>query len=136
MTRGQIAARVGIKKKGSTFSAYMSRLRTAGLIEEREGLIFASELGASSVGEVEPLPQPGPDLARSWARKLPGTGPIVESLLASHPAWRERAEIADEMNINPGGSTLSAYISRLSTAGVIEKSGQSIRLSAEVMGNG
>jgi hypothetical protein len=134
MTRGQLAARVGIKKRGSTFSAYLSKLRTSGLIDERDNLIFASEAGAAAIGDIEPLPGPGPELARSWASKLSGTGPIVEYLLARHPEWIEREEIATALNINPGGSTLSAYVSKLFTAGVVEKSGSAIRLADEVMG--
>ena len=133
MTPGQLAARVGIKKKGSTFSAYKSRLRTAGLIEERDGLLFATERGVGLIGDVEPLPAPGPELARSWASKLPGTGALVEHLLLVYPTWADREELADALGINRSGSTLSAYISRLSTAGVIEKSGASIRLSDAVM---
>lgn len=134
MTSGQLAARVGIKKKGSTFSAYKSRLRTAGLIEERGGLIFASKAGAAAIGDVEPLPDPGPALARSWAAKLHGTAPVVEYLLERHPAWVDRAQLAADLGINPQGSTISAYISRLFTAGVVAKDGPMIRLTDEVMG--
>jgi DNA helicase HerA-like ATPase len=49
---------------------------------------------------------------------------------------RERYDyvIADALGINRAGTTLGSYVSRLSTAGVIEKSGSSIRLSGEVMG--
>src|SRR5207237_9729666 len=116
-----------------TFSAYQGRLRTAGLIEERDGLLFATERGVGLIGDVEPLPAPGPELARSWASKLPGTGALVEHLLLVYPTWADREELADALGINRSGSTLSAYISRLSTAGVIEKSGASIRLTGAVM---
>lgn len=70
-------------------------------------------------------------LAAAWAEQ-----DRLEAALrvAKARARQLEREVSADRGINPTGSTLSAYVSKLSTAGVIEKDGSLLRLSAEVMG--
>jgi hypothetical protein len=83
MTEAQWATAAGYKRSGGTWGTYKSRLRGAGLMEQREGKFFATEAGAKAVGDVEMPPKPGPDLVRWWAAKLPGTSRMAEALIES-----------------------------------------------------
>lgn len=133
MTKRQLAARVGIKSTGTTLASYLSRLRTGGFIEERDGLIYAAPAHIHLAGDVELPPAPGAELVRFWARKLPGTMPVAEYLIA-HRGWQEKAAIAEALRIDAKGTTLSSYLSRLYTSGVIEKNGTAVQLTREMMG--
>lgn len=44
MTREELAQHAEVAITGGTFGTYLSRLRTNGLIEEREGLVYATDL--------------------------------------------------------------------------------------------
>lgn len=133
MTRAQLGVQCKIKSTGSTMKAYVSRLKTAGMIETVGNELAATMKGLTAIGPVKDLPPKGPALARAWASKLSGTGPIVEKLIEAWPRWRERAKLGEQLDIKHDGSTMKAYISRLNSAGVIEKRGVEIRLSPDVM---
>jgi len=132
MTEAQWATSAGYKRTGGTWGTYKSRLRGAGLIEAREGKFFATEAGASAVGDVEMPPKPGPDLVRWWAAKLPGTSRMAEALIESWPEGLTKDELATRIDMAASGGSFGTYLSRLASAGVITRDGK-IRLAAEIM---
>lgn len=134
LTEPQWATAAGYKRSGGTWGTYKSRLRGAGLIEQREGRWFATEVGATAVGDVELPPSPGPDLVRWWAAKLPGTSRMAEALIEAWPNALSRDELALRLDMAPLGGSFGTYLSRLAGPGLITRDGGEIRLTEEVMG--
>lgn len=134
MTEAQWATAAGYKRSGGTWGTYKSRLRGAGLIEQKEGRWFATEAGAAAAGDVELPPAPGPDLVRWWASRLPGTSKIAEALIEAWPRDLGRDELALAVNMSAAGGSFGTYLSRLASPGLIERDGGVIRLSTEAMG--
>ena len=134
LTDPQWATAAGYKRSGGTWGTYKSRLKGAGLIEQREGRWFATAAGAEACGDVEMPPPPGPDLVRWWAAKLPGTPKIVEALIDAWPRELDRDELAAAVEMSASGGSFGTYLSRLAGPGIIERSGRTVRLSADAMG--
>lgn len=134
LTEPQWATAAGYKRSGGTWGTYKSRLRGADLIESREGRWFATEAGASAVGDVELPPPPGPDLVRWWAAKLPGTSKMAEALIEAWPQTMSREGLADALGMAASGGSFGTYLSRLAGPGLIERGRDGVRLSVEVMG--
>jgi hypothetical protein len=133
LTEPQWATAAGYKRSGGTWGTYKSRLRAAGLIEVRDGRWFATEAGASAVGDVEMPPPPGPDLVRWWAAKLPGTAKMAEALIDAWPGWIDRHALASAIGMTASGGSFGTYLSRLAGPGLIDRSAGGIRLSCDVM---
>lgn len=134
MTEAQWATAAGYKRSGGTWGTYKSRLRQAGLIEQREGKYFASKEGAEACGDVELPPPPGPDLVRWWAAKLPGTSKVAEALIEAWPHGLSKEDLAERIGMVASGGSFGTYLSRLASPGLITRDGE-IRLSDEVMGS-
>lgn len=135
LTEAQWATSAGYKRSGGTWGTYKSRLRAAGMIEEREGKVFATEAGAESCGDVELPPAPGPELVRWWVGKLESVGPMAEALIEAYPEWLSKEELAARINMAVGGGSFGTYLSRLSGPGLIERDrDRGIRLDGAVMG--
>jgi hypothetical protein len=109
LTEAQWSTAAGYKRSGGTWGTYKSRLRGAGLIEQREGRWFATEAGAAAAGDVELPPPPGPDLVRWWAAKLPGTSKMAEALIEGL-AWRHRPRGPRRSHRNVGGGRLVRHL--------------------------
>ncbi len=133
LTEAQWATAAGYKRSGGTWGTYKSRLRGAGLIEGREGRWFCTAEGAEAAGDVELPPEPGPDLVRWWAAKLPGTTKIAEALIEAWPRGLGREELAARVGMAAGGGSFGTYLSRLAGPGLIAR-GAEISLSEEAMG--
>lgn len=136
MTESQWGVATGIKGKGSTMKAYRARLKTAGMVDKRDGLWYATDEAVSRYGDKAiTLPPPGMELARHWAQKIPGAGKILIYLAEAYPDARSREKIAADQDppINPAGSTLKAYISRLKTPKLIEEHDGALRASPAIM---
>lgn len=135
LTEPQWATSAGFKRSGGTWGTYKSRLRTAGLIEQRGDRWFATEDGAAAVGDVELPPAPGADLVRWWTGKLSGVGPMAEVLIDAFPAWLSREELAERIGIAAAGGTFGTYLSRLAGPELIERDRErGVRLNPEMMG--
>lgn len=136
MTEAQWAVAAGLKRKGGTWSTYLSRLRTAACIEKSGEEYFATDLGLHALGDTVPtLPPPGPELVGFWKSKLSGVGPMLDALTGHYPAAITREELAAEIGLAAGGGTFSTYISRLRSPGLVEVNGQQIRLAPALMGD-
>lgn len=137
MTEAQWALGTGLKRKGGTWGTYVSRLRTAGRIEKRGDLFYATEQGIADVGgSVEPMPPPGDLLVDYWASKIPGAAPMLRCLAGFYPNWLTREDLADQLNLAAGGGTFGTYLSRLRAPGLIEEDGEKrVRAHPDLMGD-
>jgi len=133
LSEPQWATAAGYKRSGGTWGTYKSRLKAAGMIEQREGRFFATEAGATAVGDVELPPSPGPDLVRWWAARLPGTTRIAEALISAHPRALAREELAAMVDMSAAGGSFGTYLSRLAGADIIVREAGMIGLRNEVM---
>lgn len=135
MTEAQWATAAGYKRSGGTWKTYRSRLSQAAMIEQREGRWFVTDLGARSAGDVETPPPPGADLVRWWAGKLSGTPKIAEALIGTYPRAISNEELAGLVEMTAAGGSFKTYLSRLSSANLLERSSAGVRLSSDVMEN-
>ena len=127
-TRAQWATLAGMKRTGGTWLTYVSRLRTAGYIDEDGATIGVTPAGIDAAGQVQ-RPAPG-SVIQQWKSAL-GSGPskMIDALIAAHPHGMDRANLADHAGMTATGGTFQTYLSRLKSNGLIEVSGRKIMLT-------
>ncbi len=134
MTEAQWAVAAGMKRSGGTWGTYKSRLRVAGAIEQRDGQWFATEDGLASLGEDVPsMPAPGMALVEFWIERISGVGPMLRALAKAYPGGFTRDELARHLDMSASGGTFGTYLSRLSSASLLNKSGNTIRAADALM---
>lgn len=122
MTRSQLATMVGIKPMGSTFSSYLSTIRTPGFISEQGDRVFISATGFMHVGADKPAtPTTTEGLVAMWKGRLKkdGVRRMLDMLVAEYPNAVSRTDLAEQLGIGTSGSTLSSYLSILRTNGLM-----------------
>ena len=117
-----------MKRTGGTWQTYVSRLRTAGYIDEDGATIGVTPAGIDAAGRVD-CPAPG-SVIQQWRLAL-GSGPskMIDALIAAHPRGMDRANLADRVGMTATGGTFQTYLSRLKSNGVIEVAGRKIMLT-------
>jgi hypothetical protein len=90
-TRAQWATLAGMKRTGGTWQTYVSRLRTAGYIDEDGATIGVTPAGIAAAGPVD-RPAPG-SVIQQWKSAF-GSGPskMIDALIAAHPRGMDRAK--------------------------------------------
>lgn len=128
-TKPQWATLARMKRTGGTWQTYVSRLRTAGYIDEGGGLVGCTEAGLAAAGECSAQG----DVLEQWKSAL-GSGPskMIDQLMAAHPDGLDRANLADLTGMTASGGTFQTYLSRLKSNGLVEVSGRRIALSEAV----
>jgi hypothetical protein len=121
MTEAQWAVASGLKRTGGTWSAYVSRLRSGGRIQEQGDLFFVTDSGMADIGTgAVHMPPAGPELVEFWAQRISGVGPMLRKLAEIYPEWISRDDLAADLTMAANGGTFQAYISRLRSPGLIE----------------
>ena len=117
-----------MKRTGGTWQTYVSRLRSAGYIDEDGATIGVTPAGIDAAGQVQ-RPVPG-SVIQQWKSAL-GSGPskMIDALIAAHPHGMDRANLADRAGMTATGGTFQTYLSRLKSNGLIEVSGRKIMLT-------
>jgi hypothetical protein len=117
-----------MKLTGGTWQTYVSRLRTAGFIDEDGATIGVTPAGIDAAGSVD-RPAPG-SVIQQWKSAL-GSGPskMIDALIAAHPRDMDRANLADRVGMTATGGTFQTYLSRLRSNGLIDVAGGKIRLT-------
>lgn len=135
-TEADWAMLAGFKRKGGTWGTYKSRLRTAGLIEQRGALWYATAEAIAALGKnIEPMPDSAAEIVDMWRGKLAGVGPMLDVLLQTYPDSLTRDGLAEATGLTASGGTFGTYLSRLRTNGLIEEPTRGeIRLSPAIMG--
>jgi hypothetical protein len=117
--RSVVAGWVGMSATGGTFSARLSELRSAGVIEDRQGLRIALTDAGLSAAQVTDLPSLD-ELHSMWINKLGATaGRILKVLIDAYPDSMTRADVADAVEMAASGGTFSARLSELRKPGLI-----------------
>lgn len=118
MTEGQMRSHAGLKKSG-TFSAYMSDLRTGQYIEERGGMIYATELGLEHCKHAPSSPTSTEEVLSVWNPKLrDGARRMLKVLVEAGGELIQKEELGERANLKKSG-TFSAYLSDLKTARLV-----------------
>ena len=135
-TMGQWAALSGLKKGGSTYRTYVSRLRTAGYLDESDGLVSPTPAGLKAAGAAPAQPM-GPKAVQEMWRKAVGGGSaaMLDIILAMHPNAVSRDALAVKLNMVAGGSTFRTYLSRLKSNGLVFVAGDNIK-AADILFKG
>jgi hypothetical protein len=132
LTHRQLAARVGVSRKSSTFRAYLAKLRASGWLDESQGDFRLSADGVTAVGSYEPLPE-GPALLNWWISSLRGHSAtkILLALRDGDPSGMPKEQLAAEVGVSTTSSTWRAYLAKLRSFDLIDGS-DPIRLSPDL----
>jgi hypothetical protein len=89
-TWGQLATLAGLKPSGGHFNAGRKDLRTAGYVDEGNGLVTATAAGLKAAGEVPPTPSTPAERLALWCDRLPSPAPEMLRTLAdkARPTWK------------------------------------------------
>jgi hypothetical protein len=124
LTEGQLATQAGMKRSSGTYSSYKSNLRTAGVMAERDGRVFATEHGMTLIGQVEGAPHTTAEVLAIWKPKLkPGAWRLFEVIFRAQGEPISIEDLCREAGFQKSG-TLSSYLSNLRTAQLIVARGR------------
>lgn len=139
LTEKQWATIAKFSQSGGTWGTYKGALRNAGFIDEVDGKWGATLAGVEACGiDPEPLPPPGPELARFWGGLVPGVRRMVDVLIKRSPHFTTINGLAADLAMAAGGGTFGTYVGRLRANSLIEEQGKGdnkkIRLAPAIMG--
>jgi hypothetical protein len=134
-TRAQWATLSGMKRTGGTWQTYVSRLRTAGYIDEDGGTVGVTPAGLEAAGQVD-RPALG-SVIQQWKSAL-GSGPskMIDALMAVYPRGMDRANLADRTGMTATGGTFQTYLSRLKSNGLVDVKGRTVTLTDILFADG
>lgn len=120
-TTAQVGAVAGYAPNGGSFSTYLSRLSSRGLIERIAGCVRLLPEG----DHLAIWPSTPPTLADLHERIrsiLDGPGlKIIDAVIAHHGAPVRTEDVARIAGYEPTGGSFSTYLSRLSSLGLIDR---------------
>jgi uncharacterized protein len=120
LTRAQLATVARMKATGGTFSTYLSRLRTSGLLDELDGQLQLTEAGRARAGVESHPARTAAELRDEWRRALHGgAARMFDALVEAYPEGLTRSALADAVGMEVSGGTFSTYLSRLRSNGLI-----------------
>ncbi len=131
----QVGAMTGFKHSGGAFNTYLSRLRTAGLITGgRDGLrCVDSERAAKLLGDEYAAPERAG--LEDWLNRLGGGEKKIYQVVFDNPDHAfTKEELGEHVQMQPSGGSFNTYLSRLSTLGLIQRNGSTVRLNPEMLG--
>lgn len=129
-TKPQIGTLTKFKITGGTFSTYWSQIRNAGLLEESDGLFWASEAGLDFAGVRPEAPRTTAEHLAMWnARLKRGAREILEVLVNHYPDSWTKEDLGFELGMAHTGGTFNTYISHLRNNKLIETDGDKLRAS-------
>lgn len=123
-----VATLVGLKMSGGTFGEYLSRLRTAGLIEGQRDNMRITESGETVIEDYPRLPVGRELLDWYKANRLNARQSQMLDIILDHPKGISKTELAELAGVVVTGGTFGEYLSRMRSLGLIEGSVE-IRLS-------
>ncbi len=127
-SRAAVALYAGMSKTSGTFTSYISVLKKKGKLEVSGDMLRMTEEGLRLVAN-RPTASGG-ELYVIWRQKMrAGAAQMMDKLKMVYPELMTRAELAESVGMSVTSGTFTSYLSVLSTAGVIVKDGNQIRLS-------
>jgi hypothetical protein len=120
-SRPQVGALTQFSHKGGTFGTYFSDLRRAGFIEERSGLVYATDAGIRALGsDVPPTPKTHAEVMTLWRRALrSGAFAMLEAVVEEAHVGMSREQLAASVGMVATGGTFGTYLSDLRRNGLI-----------------
>lgn len=119
-TRSQVATLVGMAPSGGTYLTYLSDLRRTGCVEERDGMLYATQAGVDRVGGEIPSPKTHEEVMSVWGKALrKGAFNMLEHVVSCNAHGTTRDELAEFMSMAPKGGTYLTYLSDLRRNGLI-----------------
>lgn len=131
LTVAQWATLAAMKRTGGTWGTYVSRLRTAGFLDERDGLVSATPSGLAAADVRAQRPRSPAEVRAMWKKAVGGAGKFIDILLAARGGL-SREQIAANAGMAITGGTFGSYLSRLRSNGLIIETGSVIRLVEEL----
>jgi uncharacterized protein len=124
-SKPQVGALTKFSHKGGTFNTYLSDLRRSGYLEERGGLLYASEAGILSLGDKLPSkPTTHADVMAMWRGALrAGAFSMLETIVAAGARGIARRDIAEAVGMTASGGTFNTYLSDLRRNGLMTDEG-------------
>ncbi len=120
-SRAQVGALTQFSPKGGTFNTYLGDLRRGSFIEERSGLVHATDTGIQALGDQVPkAPTSHADAMQLWRRALrAGAFSMLEAIVAAGPGGITRQDVADAVGMQSSGGTFNTYLGDLRRNGLI-----------------
>lgn len=124
-SRSQVGALTGYTPSGGTFGNYFSNLKRQGLIEERGGLVYATQAGIQHLGtDIPPAPASHEEVMTMWQRALvSGAYRMLEVIVATGVHGVSRAALANAVDMTATGGTFGNYLSILRRNGLVTEQG-------------
>jgi hypothetical protein len=132
VTKAQLATLAGLSPRGGTFNTYLSRIRTAGFLEDQGGFLSVSPAGLAAADTVPTTPQTSQELIAMWRANIGGASKLLDQLVAVYPRAVGRHELAEACGMAARGGTFNTYLSRLRSNGLVEVAGLQIRASCSL----
>ncbi|MBN9497822.1 MAG: DUF853 family protein [Alphaproteobacteria bacterium] len=135
-TIAQWATLAGMKKSGGTWNTYVSRLRTAGYIDQSNGMVCATAAGLAAAGSMPAQPQTAAEIQAMWRESLgAAVGRMLDRVLEAYPNPIDRTSLAEALGMAASGGTFNTYLSRLRSNGLVTSDGRGV-LAADILFGG
>lgn len=120
-SRPQVGGLTGFAHKGGTFTTYLGDLRRVGFVEERGGLVYATEAGIGALGDKVPAaPTSHIEAMALWRKALRSGAFEILSVIVDHGhGGITRDELAATVGMTASGGTFSTYLGDLRRNGLI-----------------
>lgn len=130
VTVRQLATLAGLAPSGGTYSTYLSRLRTAGYLEEQNGFVTCSPDGLAAADVTPAMPATAEETLAMWRGNVGAARKLLDVLAEHYPHFISRQELAEQADLAAGAGTFTTYLSRLRSNGLIEEDQEGLRLAA------
>ena len=120
-SRPQVGGLTQFAHKGGTFTTYIGDLRRSGFVEERSGLMYATEVGIAALGDKVPAAPTSHDEAMALWRKALRSGAfaMLEAVVEHGRDGISRDELASVVGMTASGGTFTTYLGDLRRNGLI-----------------
>lgn len=133
LSKQQIGTLSGFKPSGGTFGSYISNLRVAGLIVEKDGMFGVTQAGLAFPLDAE-TPKSAEERRTMWRDRLKeGARKMFDVIVDEYPNYITKEELGERLTMIPTGGTFGSYISNMKTAGIIEVTSEGLRAHDDVM---
>lgn len=118
--KNKLAIRSGYAAKGGGFNNGLSKLRSLNYIQGKEDIEITS-MGKDTLGDYNPLPNPGKELCDYWIQQLSKCESMILShLIKFHPDTCSKEDIAEATQYHSKGGGFNNALSKLRTLELIE----------------
>lgn len=130
LTQSQLSLITGYSAKSGHFANVLGKLRAAALIEPGWPSRI-TDTGLGEVGDIEPLPAPGPELVEFWMGRIgKAERAMLEVFIAEYPDSTNRDFLSERSGYSAQSGHFANVLGRLRTLGLVD----GWRASPELMG--